>query len=186
MLLSPADREARQLRRQFSDDQLVYFRLVPVEAAILSMDGVRLANDMPRTYRRERFHVTLVPLGDIRLISAEMMRRILLAAESLQAEPFRLSFHRLDGNLLKGKGMQAAKDFQQALVRQLEAFDVPVPDYDFDPHISLAYTEWQQRNVAIDPIRWTATEFTLVNSIHGKGPKPLGSWPLVARQGELF
>ena len=185
MLLSPAGREARQLRQRFPDDQLVYFRLKPNDAAILAMDAVRIAHGLPRKFLRERFHITLLPLGDIRLISAEAMRRIRLAAESLEAEPFPLAFHRLDGNCLRGRNMHAAKEFQRTLVRRLEAFGVVVPDYDFDPHVTLSYTEWQQRNVPIDSIAWTASEFLLVNSIHGKGPELLDSWALKARQGVL-
>jgi hypothetical protein len=35
----------------------------------------------------------------------------------------------------------------------------------------------------IDPIRWIAGEFLLVNSIHGTGPELLDRWPLERRQG---
>lgn len=184
MMLSPA-MQAGQLGRKLPDDQLVYFRIRLDLPTMLAMDAVRHTHGLPRNFTPERLHVTLVPLGDIRLISEEVMRRIHLAAASLEAEPLPLMFHRLHGNLLKGKNMRAIKDFQHALVRRLESFDVPLLDYAFDPHATLAYTEWQQRNIPIDPIAWTANEFLLVNSIHGVGPELLGRWPLISRQGEL-
>lgn len=170
MMLSPSARESRQPGRPFNDDQLVYFRLKPEIQALLAMDELRRTHGLPRTFACERLHITLLPLGDIWTISPETLRRIRLAAASLQAEPFPLAFHRLDGNLLRGQNMHAAKDFQSALVRRLEAFGVIVPDYDFDPHVSLAYTEWRQRNIMLDPIRWTGKRVPVGQQHPRQGP----------------
>lgn len=184
-MLSPRLPEAVQPQRVFRDDQLVYFMLKPDEAGRVLMDAIRRAHGLPRKYTKERFHVTLVPLGDIRLLSPAVLKHILLAAESFLAEPFPIAFDRLKGNSLKGSAMRPVRNFQHALVAHLKASGLILPDYDFDPHVTLAYTEWEQRNVPVDPIGWTANELLLINSVHGKGHELLGSWNLEARQGEL-
>src|SRR4051812_30196578 len=121
MVLSPAMQEARQQRRRFNDDQLVYFMLKPGPAEAAAMDALRRTHGLPRSYALERFHITLLPLGDIRLISAEAMACIRRVAASLQTEPFTIAFHRLDGNVLRGRNIGPVKALQRALVARLEA-----------------------------------------------------------------
>jgi RNA 2',3'-cyclic 3'-phosphodiesterase len=133
----------------------------------------------------ERFHVTLVPFGDIRLISPENLELIRRALASLQAEPFEIALNRIKGNALVGNRTQALRDFQQTLVARLKAFGIDMPDYTFNPHASLTYQEWQQRNIQVPPIAWRVQEVLLINSVHGEGHKLLDSWTLDPRQGSL-
>lgn len=172
-----------QLRR---DDQMLYLMIKPDPEAAKTMDGLRRQYDLARKYAAERFHITLVPFGDIRLISAENLDLIRRAVASLLAEPFDVSLNRIRGNALVGSGMRALRDFQHTLVARLEAFGVDLPDYAFKPHASLTYEAWQQRNIPVPPVTWRARQLLLVNSIHGKGHELVDHWPLLARQGSLF
>ncbi|NIJ21495.1 2'-5' RNA ligase [Sphingomonas naasensis] len=173
----------QQLRR---DDQMLYFMIKPDPGAARAMDALRRQHDMARKYAVERFHITLLPFGDIRLISPETVDRIRHAAASLQAEPFEVALNRISGNALVGGRTQALRAFQRLLVARLGAFGIEIPDYAFHPHASLTYEEWQQRNIPVPPIAWQARQLLLINSVHGKGHAVVGSWELTARQGSLF
>ena len=173
----------RQMRR---DDQMLYLMIKPYAGQAAMMDGLRRTHGLSRNYAVDRFHMTLVPFGDIRTISPQNLDLIRRAAASLQAEPFEVTLNRIKGNALVGSRMQALRDFQRSLVKQLEAFGVDLPDYAFKPHASLTYEEWQPRNVTVSPISWQVRQLLLINSIHGKGHELLDSWPLEARQGSLF
>jgi 2'-5' RNA ligase len=174
---------ARQMRR---DDQMLYLMLKPDPKAAAAMAALRRQHGLAHKYAAERFHITLVPFGDIRTISPENLDRIRAAAASLQAEPFEIAFNRISGNSLVGSRMQALRDFRHALITQLETFGVDMPDYTFEPHASLTYEPWQQRNIKVPAIAWQVSQLLLINSIHGKGHDLLGSWTLEPRQGSLF
>lgn len=173
-----------QQRRR--DDQMLYLMIKPDPEAAAAMDKLRLHYDLARKYIAERFHVTLVPFGDIRLISPENLHRIGLAVASLRTEPFDVTLNRIRGNALVGNRMRALRDFQHALVARLQAFGVEMPYYSFEPHASLTYDAWQQRNIPVPSITWRVREVLLINSIHGKGHNLLDSWQLEPRQGSLF
>jgi RNA 2',3'-cyclic 3'-phosphodiesterase len=172
-----------QMRR---DDQMLYLMLKPDPQAAAAMDELRRQHGLARKYAAERFHITLVPFGDIRTISPEALDRIHRAAASLKAEPFEVAFNRISGNRLVGSRMQALRDFRHALITRLETFRVDMPDYTFEPHASLTYEPWQQRNIKVPAIAWQVSQLLLINSIHGKGHDLLGSWSLEPRQGSLF
>lgn len=172
----------QQMRR---DDQMLYFMIKPYAEQAAIMDGLRRKHDLSRNYAVARFHMTLVPFGDIRTISPQDLDLIRNAAASLQAEPFEVTLNRISGNALVGSRMRAVRDFQRSLVTRLEAFGVDLPDYAFKPHASLTYEEWQPRNIMVSPISWQVRQLLLTNSIHGKGHALLDSWNLEPRQGCL-
>jgi len=171
--------------QQRRDDQMLYLMIKPHAGQAAMMDGLRRTHDLSRNYAVDRFHMTLVPFGDIRTISPQHLDLIRHAAASLQAEPFQVTLNRISGNALVGSRMQAVRDFQRSLVKQLEAFGVDLPDYAFKPHASLTCEEWQPRNVTVSPISWQVRQLLLINSIHGKGHELLDSWNLEPRQGCL-
>jgi 2'-5' RNA ligase len=173
----------QQMRR---DDQMLYFMIKPDPEAAAAMDELRRQYGLARKYLAGNFHSTLVPFGDIRLLSPDTLDRIRTAAASLQAEPFEIAFNRISGNALVGSRMQALRDFRHALVTRLESFGVDLPDYTFEPHASLTYEPWQQRNIKVPAVTWQVSQLLLINSIHGKGHDLLGSWTLESRQGSLF
>jgi RNA 2',3'-cyclic 3'-phosphodiesterase len=172
----------QQMRR---DDQVLYFMIKPGPEAAAAMDGLRREHDLARKYAAERFHITLVPFGDIRLLSPENLNRIRQAAASLRADPFDVALNRIRGNALVGNRMRALRDFQRALVARIDAFGIERPDYAFNPHASLSYEVPQQRNISVPPIAWRVEEVLLINSVHGKGHDLLDSWTLEPRQGSL-
>lgn len=169
----------QQARR---DDRMLYLMIKPHARQAAIMDGLRRTHDLSRKYAADRFHMTLVPFGDIRTISPQDLDLIRRAAASLQAEPFEVTLNRISGNALVGSRMQALRAFQRSLVKRLEAFGVDLPDYAFKPHASLTYEEWQPRNVTVSPISWQVRQLLLINSIHGKGHELLDSWNLEPRQ----
>lgn len=184
MFLTPGgDVSGQQMRR---DDQMLYFMIKPAPEAAAAMDALRRQYGLARKYPVQSFHSTLVPFGDIRLLSPENLDLIRRAAASLQAEPFEVTLNRIRGNALVGNRMRALRDFQRALVARLHAFGVEMPDYVFEPHASLTYEPWKPRNILVSPIAWQVRQLLLINSIHGKGHHLLGSWPLEPRQGSLF
>lgn len=182
--LSPGT-EPPQAKR-FSDDQLVYFMLKPSHALALEIDRLRRSQGIDCNYALKKFHVSLLPFGDIRAIPPAELERICHAAASLLVEPFAIELNRVRNNALVGSNMRALHDFQHRLVKRLAAFEVFVPDYEFKPHLSLCYGEWQARNIPVAPVRWFADELLLINSIHGKGHEMIGQWPLIPRQGSFF
>lgn len=172
----------QQMRR---DDQMLYLMIKPHAGQAAMMDGLRRKHDLSRNYAVDRFHMTLVPFGDIRTISPQHLDLIRRAAASLQADPFEVTLNRIKGNALVGSRMQALRDFRRSLVTRLETFGIDLPDYAFKPHASLTYEEWQPRNIMVSPIRWQVRQLLLINSIHGKGHQLLDSWNLEPRQGCL-
>ena len=182
----PTTGESLSVRQTRRDDRMLYLMIKPDPEQALAMDALRRQYDLARKYAVERFHVTLLPFGDIRTIAPADLDRIRRAAASLHAEPFDVALNRISGNALVGNRMQALRDFQRALVARLGAFGIHVPDYAFKPHASLTYAEWQPRNIAVSPIAWRVRQLLLINSIHGQGHDLLDSWALDPRQGSLF
>ncbi|APR51843.1 hypothetical protein CA223_07665 [Sphingomonas koreensis] len=165
-----------------NDDQLLYLMLKPSPELAAAMDRLREQYELSRNYAAERFHITLLPFGDIRTLESHDLMRIRHAMASLQAEPFDVTLNRIRGNALVGSRMRALRNFQRALLARLNTCGIDI-DYTFDPHASLTYQPWQRRNISVPPITWRAERLLLVNSIHGVGHKLVDSWPLIARQG---
>jgi 2'-5' RNA ligase len=137
-------------------------------------------------YAPEKYHCTLLRLGESELWSPAMLDALCRLLRTVDAEPCAVAFDRLEGSLLRGrKGLTGLRELQRKLARQACRLGVPLPEFRFSPHVSLAYGAAPDRKNAIAPIGWLATEFLLVRSVHGVGHEPLGSWPLRRRQYEL-
>lgn len=165
------------------DAQRLYLMLKPYRALALEIDRLRRSLDLDHGYPADRFHITLQPFGDASAISSAELARIRAVAASLQAAPFRIMFDRVRGNALVSGNSRALRDFQRLLATHLAASGVFLPDYGFDPHLSLLYGEWWHRNMRVQPIGWRVEELFLINSIRGKGHAVLGRWSLQSRQG---
>jgi 2'-5' RNA ligase len=179
----PSLTQGESLYRRTRDDQLLYLMLKPSLPAADAMDLLRLEHGMSRKYGADRFHITLVPFGDIRTIPPDMLTEIRCVLASLRTEPFEISLNRISGNALVGSRMLALRDFRKTLIARLEAAGIYLPDYDFRPHASLCYSEWVQRSIPVSPIRWRVDELLLINSVHGKGHTLVESWDFEPRQG---
>ena len=169
--------------RPFHREQQLYFMLKPPHALAMEIDRQRRVLGLRDKYPLERFHITLQPFGDIRALSRKQLEQICFAAESLQTEPFTVSFSRMKSNALVSSNTRALRSFQRELVQLLISSDVPLPDYAFDPHLTLAYGEYQKRNDTILPASWIVDELLLINSVHGHGHTVVGSWTLTTKQG---
>lgn len=184
-MILPSIAIASQPRSTRHDDQMLYLMAKPPADLARKMDQLRRKHALAHGYDWRRFHITLVPFGDIRALSEPDLAQIRQVAGSMPSEPFEVCFDRIRGNALVGRNTASLRQFQRELVRRLTARGLFVPDYAFEPHVSLAYAEWQPRNIPIEPIRWTFDEFLLVNSVHRKGHKLLGEWTLRRKQGDF-
>jgi len=168
------------LSHRQNDDQLLYLMLKPTPQQAAVMDRLRVQYELSRAYAADRFHITLLPFGDIRALSPDDIMCIHHAAASLQEEPFDVTLNRISGNALVGNRMRALRDFQRVLLARLNACGINI-DYTFDPHASLTYQSWQRRNIAVPPISWRAERLLLIESGKGRHVEH-GRWPLIARQ----
>ncbi|UYY56905.1 2'-5' RNA ligase family protein [Sphingomonas sp. S2-65] len=167
----------------FHREQQLYLMAKPPHALALEIDRERRLLGLQAKYPLERFHITLQPFGDIRALSATQLEQICSTVASLQAEPLLVMLNRLEGNALVSSNARALRALQRELVRRLISLDVPLPEYDFNPHLTLAYSDWQKRNETISPLQWRMDELLLINSIRGEGHQLLGRWKLKASQG---
>lgn len=171
--------------RSFHREQKLYFMIKPPHALALELDRQRRLLGFASKYPLEHFHITLLPFGDIRALSPEQLELICSTAASLEAEPLTVLLSRLRDNRLVGANTHALLALQRTLVRRLISRGIPLPDYEFHPHLTLAYGDWKKRNELVEPLSWRADALLLINSIHGQGHTLLGCWQLSARQGEL-
>lgn len=161
----------------------VYFMAKPDDIGRTKLCRQRQLSGIDNHYDPSRFHVTLLPLGDARHLTPELLARIDHAVAALSAGPFSLLFDRIFGSTLRGSAMRDAQLFQRELVRWLRAYGVPVPPYLFRPHVSLAYGDPTSRAEPVAPIGWRVEELLLVESVHGEGRHILlRRWPLMAAQ----
>jgi RNA 2',3'-cyclic 3'-phosphodiesterase len=184
MIVLPSERQPSPNHRPRRDDQRLYFMLKPHPQQALEIDRLRRSLGLDCSYAPKRFHITLQPLGDLRAIPPSMLKLIRTAAAALEAEPFRIELNRVRGNALVGSN-KASRVFRRQLVAHLRSAGACLPDYNFNPHLSLAYGDLQDRDIPISPIDWPADELLLINSIHGKGHQVIDHWRLTPRQGAL-
>jgi 2'-5' RNA ligase len=51
----------------------------------------------------------------------------------------------------------------------------------YEPHMTLLWDEVAVAERAIEPVRWTVSDFVLIHSLHGRSQHvELGRWPLRA------
>jgi 2'-5' RNA ligase len=143
-----------------------------------------------RPHATERFHITLVHLGDFAGLPKDMIAKAEAAAASLKLRPFEVSFDRaasFSGKsrnrpyVLQGdEGVVAVKAMRQALVTALAETGLGKwANSPFTPHVTLLYDDRAVPEQPIEPIGWTAGEFVLVHSLLGKTQHiPLNTWAL--------
>lgn len=170
----------------------LFFALWPDEGLQDSIGHVAAALPMPkgaRHIRPDRFHLTVVFLGDFDPLTATTLAAIQSAAASVCAPCFELSLDHAGhfaGSRVGWLGPRtvpfALMDLHDALSTALHAAGVPMKSSTpFVPHVTI------QRNVrgpmpALDiaPLPWKVNAFVLVQSVPGS-PEPyriVGEWPL--------
>lgn len=133
-----------------------------------------------------RLHVTLHALGDRDAVPPAKVRAALEAAATLAIPSFDVAFDQAmtyaksKAFVLCGDdGIAALADFRQRLGEALADAGFK-PERSFTPHMTVAYTKLKVDRHAIDPIRWRAGSFALIESHVGEGiHEVIGQWPPV-------
>lgn len=143
-----------------------------------------------RPHDSQRFHVTLHHLGDF-VGLPEPVRVAAEAAAAGLAWPKvelafdqLLSFTRKERNrplvLTGGAGLDGVRALQRALGEALQGAGMKAERH-FTPHLTLLYDDRAVPVQSVEPVRWTAGEFVLVDSLLGQSRHvPLARWPLHA------
>ena len=173
--------------------QRLFFALWPDDSVRRAIGNLVATLPRPRgarAIRPQRFHVTVVFLGDFDPLSDAMLVAIQSAADAVRSRCFELSLDHVDSFARSRVGWLGTSSVPAELTALHDALDVAlrsagVPltsSTPFVPHITV------QRNVrtavpAMDlpPIQWTVRDFVLITSVPGS-PEPyriVGTWPLV-------
>lgn len=164
---------------------MLYIMIKPPFGARRQVCGQRTFYGLDDTYPADRLHSTMLRLGDEAdwpAAKLDLLRRLL---GTISAEPFQVMFDLIAGNLLRNtKGIPKAREFHRLLRQKAEMCGVPIPQYDFWLHLTLAYRGTPIAAARkIDAISWTVEEFLLIRSDHGH--ELLDRWPLRQRQYAL-
>jgi len=160
------------------------------QAANLSRDLRKDLNLRGRPLPPERLHVTLHHIDDYVGLPPRVVTAICDAAATVRTDPFEVEFDRVasftgrPGNrplvLRGGDGLAELMKFQRSLGAAITRARVGRPvAAQFTPHVTLLYDDIQVEERAVEPIRWTVSEFILVHSLLGQTRHiPLARWPL--------
>ena len=172
----------------------LFLAVFPDEAAVARL-GALAAEQCARHGLRgkpllpERFHVTLLHLGDWAGLPPDVVEATMNAAARVRAAPFEVVFDRagsFDGRrdklpfVLRADGGNAAlRAFQADLATQLREAGVTPVGSAFEPHVTLAYDARKVAAEPVTPVGWRVEEFVLVHSLLGRTRHiRLGCWPL--------
>lgn len=137
----------------------------------------------------QRFHVTLVFLGDHVGLPQAIVARACEAAAGVTMPPFDVGFDRVASFsrrrnlplvLLGGDGVAALTTLHLALVAALQTAGLgDERESGYTPHLTLLRDDRRVAEQPVEPIGWTAREFVLVHSQIGRGRHvTLARWPL--------
>ncbi|MDN7180028.1 2'-5' RNA ligase family protein [Caballeronia sp. SEWSISQ10-4 2] len=139
------------------------------------------------------FHVTLHSIDTYPYFPQRVASTLEAVAATIRMPPFDIildlarSFHRTDHDrpfvLLGSDGAAALKEFHGALGTTLKKAGFNCNSTSsFTPHLTLLYDKREVDERAIEPVRWTAREFVLVDSLVGQTKHvQLARWPLLTR-----
>jgi RNA 2',3'-cyclic 3'-phosphodiesterase len=139
----------------------------------------------------DRFHVTLCDLGEHPERPDTLVAQVSRAASTITSPPVTVTFDRLlsfkrNANaqplVLSGSdGLAELHRFRQKLILALieVGLEKKFARPSFTPHMTLLYDPCTIKPRAIDPVRWTMTEFVLVDSLRGQTKHvPIARWQL--------
>ncbi len=161
------------------------------DAASIAALGARLKDRHAlkgKLTEAHRLHVTLHHLGSYpAAVPRKQVQAAIDAAASVAPPSFDVVFDevmRFDKSkafVLCGSesGTSALAAFRQRLGEALADAGFK-PDHGFTPHMTLAYTPTKVERHPIEPVRWTADSFALIESHVGESiHEVLGQWPAV-------
>ncbi len=165
----------------------------PSDAATISGRNHRFrdrAGLRGRALLTERLHITVFSLGVYPTVPEDLIAKACKAAAMVVSPPIEIVFNRLETFERKSSdqplvltgadGLNPLRRFREELAMAL--IDVGLGRFaktGFNPHMTLLYDRRTVRTRAIDPVRWTMTEFVLVDSLRGQTKHvPLARWQL--------
>lgn len=161
------------------------------EAIAVETDALRVEHSLTgHSIEPKRLHVTLHHLGDHVDAREDIVQAASTAASRIAFAPFEMtlltasSFAGREGNhpcvLLGPEERQPVHGLWRELSNQLMAAGLGrYLKRDFIPHVTLLYDKRLLTPQAVEPIRWTVRDFSLVRSLLGRGRhEVIGTWPL--------
>ncbi|MEH0164704.1 2'-5' RNA ligase family protein [Paucibacter sp. JuS9] len=175
----------------------LFFALRPDAATVAAvsrrLDGLRKELGLKgRPLLAEHLHISLHHVGDFESFPADLVHRLLEAAQAVHAPAVPicldalLSFGRTNRRnnplaLLAGEPLEPLRAFHRSLGVHLQSAGITGLQGRFTPHLTLLYDDALIELRAIEPLRWTATEFMLIDRLIGQTRQVvLGRWPLHA------
>lgn len=187
----PLPRPRSKVRRKERARHSLFFAIFPrpEDAAAIAALGARLdeRHGLKGTLTEaHRLHVTLHALGDRDTVPPAKVQDALEAAATLATPSFDVVFDQAMTYakskafvLCGGDGVAALAEFRQRLGEALADAGFK-PERSFTPHMTVAYTKLKVDRHTIDPIRWRAGSFALIESHVGEGiHEVIGQWPPV-------
>jgi len=144
----------------------------------------------------ERFHITLVHLGDYFGLPATVVRTAIDAASTVVMPPFAVTFDYAESFsgksatlpfvLRANTGVDRLVDFQRNLGMALKKAGLGrYVSSSFTPHVTLLYDEKLLSPEPVEPVGWVVNEFALVHSLLRRGRHiALERWPLREQRAE--
>lgn len=145
-----------------------------------------------RPLKAEHLHLTLHHVGDFEGFPADLVHKLLEASKTVHAPAVPvcldalLSFGRANRRnnplvLLAGEPLEPLRAFHRSLGVHLQSAGLGSARGKFTPHLTLLYDDALIELRAVEPLRWTASEFLLIDSLIGQTRHVvLGRWPLHA------
>jgi len=157
-----------------------------------SLDIIR-PHGLGKPMAAHRLHVTLLELGSFEhMVPQALVDAAVAGAAAMSSAPFDLVFDRAMsfGKDDRAFVLRCDPDSDAAVGRLRRTLHVQLkqralqPKPSSTPHMTIAYGLPGIAEHAIEPLRWTATAFTLILSHVGlKHHQQLGRWPLVVDAG---
>jgi 2'-5' RNA ligase len=161
----------------------LFFALLPDETTAGTMAAVaaRLCRQYGlrgKAVPPERLHVTLYYLGAYAGVPTDLVERACSALAAFRTPTFDvcldrvMSFSRRSNRpvVLVGGQSSPLHAFQGRLRSVLVSAHLPEPDrLSFTPHVTLLRDDREVPEQAVEPMCWTAREFVLIRSLHGRG-----------------
>lgn len=134
----------------------------------------------------DRLHVTLHDLGEHDELPRDKVELAIAAASRLHLPRFEVAF---DSAMRFAKGACVLLGGENAEVAALAAFRQRLgevladagfaPKRAFTPHLTLSYMRGAMEPATVEPVRWTAASFALIDSRRAEGVhEVLGRWAL--------
>ncbi len=187
----PLSRPRSKVRRKERPRHSLFFAIFPRPEDVTSIAALGARFDERHALKgtlieAHRLHVTLHALGDRDTVPPAKVQDALEAAATLTIPSFdvvfdqAMTYAKSKAFVLCGDdGVATLADFRQRLGEALADAGFK-PERSFTPHMTIAYTSRKVDRHAIDPIRWRADSFALIDSHVGEGiHEVIGQWPPV-------